>query len=157
MVGHNQRMPRHRFPLLIRALLLFLASLPAMRAGAADAHGSGTLPAHEAPAPSSAAWIRPAPMAVAAGAITAVVAGAAVAQRPRTNAAMRVVIAEFGSRQQADDGSAAAPRVPNGSILVGAAPAALHVLALASRVASPLAAPAFIRRSLPTPVRAQAP
>jgi hypothetical protein len=158
-------MARHRIPLVIRALVLFLASLPIVRASAAGAHASGPLPAHEAPAPAGAMWARPAPFAVSASGV-GVVAVAYAAQRARPHAAVQESAARATSHARTDAGPAAAsararPHVPGAQPFIPRAGATIVAFCLASALTLAAsfahATPSFLRRTLSTSIRPRAP
>jgi hypothetical protein len=154
MVGYHENMPRRRIPLLIRALVLFVASLPMARAGGAGAHALGSLPAHESPAPAGAVWIRPAPIALVAGTLTVATAGAVIMQRSRSQATQALAIQQEDRSQSRAASSTAQSRPPAALGYAFALPYAL-VVAPARVFAS--GATSFVRRSLSTTVRARAP
>jgi hypothetical protein len=145
-------MPRYRVPIVIRALALFLASLPVARAGmagATNAQGMGTLPAREAHVPVGALWIRPAPQVIAVSAVGAAVAGVMITQRTRPPDVTPVQAMQQGVRATARS-AAQLPRIaPVWQMLV---PVLTGLLAPVGRGRVPVLFP-----YLSTTIRARAP
>ena len=112
---------RYRVPIVIRALALFLASLPVARlsvAGATGAHGLGTLPVHEAQVPPGASWVPPAPEVIVVTAVTAsaVATGGRVTQRAQLHEAAPAQVTHLAARPtiRPDAGTVAARDPPMG-------------------------------------------